>query len=62
MNERLIGLLDQLAGRGQGSEILDQLLQSDDPLEQIAQRIAHTDAFEYPRINWPARGILWPRG
>ena len=46
MNERLIGLLDQLAGRGQGSEILDQLLQSDDPLEQIAQRIAHTDAFD----------------
>ena len=61
MNERLIGLLDQLAGRGQGSEILDQLLQSDDPLEQIAQRIAHTDAFD-TSINWPARGILWPRG
>jgi hypothetical protein len=47
MNERVISLLDQLAGHGQGQAILQQLQHSDDPLEQIAQRIANTDAFEY---------------
>ena len=47
MNERVIALLDQLAGHGQGQGILRQLQHSDDPLEQIAQRIANTDAFEY---------------
>ncbi len=47
MSERVLALLDRLAGQGQGQELLEQLLQSDEPIEQIAQRIANTEGFEY---------------
>ena len=58
MNERVIALLDQLAGHGHGQEILQQLLHSDDPLEQIAQRIANTDAFEYLYKHARTRDVM----
>ena len=42
---RIIGLLDQLSGSGQGRRLLDRLLKTDDPLETLANEIAATPAF-----------------
>lgn len=41
---RIIGLLDQLSGSGQGRRLLDRLLKTDDPLETLANEIAATPA------------------
>jgi hypothetical protein len=47
MNERVIAFLDRLAGPGEGQRLLQQLLHSDDRVEQVAQSIASSAAFEY---------------
>ena len=42
---RIISLLDQLSGSGQGRRLLDRLLKTEDPLETLANEIAATPAF-----------------
>lgn len=45
-NDRLIMLLDRLAGEGKGQEVLQQLLHSDKSVQHIAENIATSTAFE----------------
>ncbi len=47
MNERFIALLDRLAGQGEGQRLLQRLLEADDAVEEIAESIAGSAAFEY---------------
>lgn len=46
-HERLIALLDRLAGAGRGTKLLQRLLLSTEPLSRIAEEIAGSTAFEY---------------
>ncbi len=45
MNQLFVSLLDRLAGQGRGHKLLQQLLQSDDVLDEV-ESIAKSDAFE----------------
>jgi hypothetical protein len=46
LHARLVALLDQLAGAGEGQALLEQLLDRAEPPEHIAGRIAASAAFE----------------
>ena len=47
MNERFVALLDRLAGQGEGQRLFQQLLDSNDAVEQVVRSIAGSAAFEY---------------
>ncbi|MFI4980534.1 MAG: hypothetical protein ACHQIO_09305 [Nevskiales bacterium] len=62
-HKRLVGLLDRLAGAGEGQKLLERLLHSDDPPQRIAESVAASAAFEtlYKQARTRDIGVEGPK-